>query len=51
VDDYNVTLAAQFDSGVNFLEILGLDGGMPTRVSVGRGQLDEVLDKLAVELV
>jgi hypothetical protein len=51
VDDFNVTLAAPFDSGVNFLEILGLDGGMPTRVSVGRGQLDEVLDKLAVELV
>lgn len=51
VDDFNVTLAAPFDSGVNFLEILGLDGGMPTRVSVGRNQLDEVLDKLAVELV
>ncbi len=51
VDEQNVTMAAPFDSGVNFLELLGLDGGMPTRVSVGRKQLDEVLDKLAVELV
>lgn len=51
VDVHNVTMAAAFDSGVNFLELMGLDGGMPTRVSVGRGQLDEVLDKLAVELV
>jgi hypothetical protein len=51
VDVHNVTMAAAFDSGVNFLELMGLDGGMPTRVSVGRSQLDEVLDKLAVELV
>ena len=51
VDVHNVTMAAAFDSGVNFLELMGLDGGMPTRVSVGRNQLDEVLDKLAVELV
>jgi hypothetical protein len=51
VDERNVTLAAPFDSGVNFLELLGLEGGMPTRVSVGRNQLDEVLDKLEVELV
>jgi hypothetical protein len=51
VDVHNVTMAAAFDSGVNFLELMGLDGGMPTRVSVSRSQLDEVLDKLAVELV
>lgn len=51
VDERNVTLAAPFDSGVNFLEILGLEGGMPTRVSVGRNQLDDVLGKLQVELV
>jgi hypothetical protein len=51
VDEQNVTMAAPFDSGVNFLQLLGLDGGMPTRVSVARNQLDEVLSKLSVELV
>ncbi len=51
VDEHNVTMAAAFDSGVNFLQLLGLDGGMPTRVSLSRGQLDEVLDKLSVDLV
>jgi hypothetical protein len=44
-------MAAPFDSGVNFLQLLGLDGGMPTRVSDARNQLDEVLSKLSVELV
>ena len=51
VDEHNVTLAAPFDSGLNFLRLLGLDGGMPTRVSVSRSRLDEVLSKLAVDLV
>ncbi len=51
VDSQNVTMAAAFDSGINFLKLLGLDGGMPTRVSVSRSRLDDVLDKLAVELV
>jgi hypothetical protein len=43
-----VTLAARFDSGVDLLEILGLEGGMPTVVSVAPTQLDEVLRKLGV---
>jgi hypothetical protein len=51
VDEQNVTMAAPFDSGVNFLTLLGLEGGMPTRVSVARSRLDEVLDRLQVELV
>ncbi len=51
VDSQNVTMAAPFNSGINFIQLLGLDGGMPTRVSVSRGNLDNVLDKLAVELV
>ncbi len=51
VDEHNVTLAAPFDSGLNFLRLLGLDGGMPTRVSVSRSRLDEVLSKLEVDLV
>jgi len=51
VDVHNVTLAAPFDSGVNFLELLGLDGGMPTRVSVQKKRLDEVVDKLGIDFV
>jgi len=51
VDQQNVTLAAPFDSGLNFLELLGLDGGMPTRVSVSRSRLNDVLDRLEVDFV
>jgi len=47
-DRSTVTAAARFDSGVNLLAILGLEGGMPTRVSVPRKRLPEVLDKLGV---
>lgn len=42
LDAQNVTLAAAFDSGVNFLTMLGVSGGMPTRVSVPRGRLHDV---------
>ena len=42
LDAQNVTLAAPFDSGINFLTMLGLTGGMPTRVSVPRGREAEV---------
>ena len=42
LDAQNVTLAAPFDSGVNFLTLLGIDGGMPTVVSVPRSRLDDV---------
>ena len=34
IDGDNMTLAAPFDSGISFLELLGLSGGMPTLVSV-----------------
>jgi hypothetical protein len=43
-----VTLAARYDSGVSFLELLGLSGGMPTLVSIPKKRLPEALDKLAV---
>lgn len=45
-DDTTVTAAARFDSGVDLLALLGLEGGMPTRVSVSADRLDEVLSKL-----
>ncbi len=49
VDQQTVTVAAAFDSGLNFLELFGLDGGMPTRVSVSRSKLNDVLDQLQVD--
>ena len=45
-DETTTTAAARFDSGINLLEILGIQGGMPTRVSVSAKELPEVLEKL-----
>jgi len=41
-----VTVAARFDSGVNLLEVFGLEGGMPTVVSFPERRLPYVLAKL-----
>lgn len=49
VDHDSITLAAAFDSGLNFLTMLGLSGGMPTRVSVPRSQLAQVWAALGVD--
>jgi hypothetical protein len=46
VDTDTLTLAAPFDSGVSFLELLRLSGGMPTLVSVQAGRLEEALAAL-----
>jgi hypothetical protein len=48
-DKTTVTAAARFDSGVDLLASLGLEGGMPTRVSVPLGKLDFVLERLGVK--
>lgn len=48
VDGDTLTFAAPFDSGLNFLDLLGLSGGMPTLVSVGRERLEEALARLGV---
>lgn len=42
-DSGMVTLAARFDSGWNFIALLGLDGGMPTRVTIPAARLEEAL--------
>ena len=46
LDETTVTAAAKFDSGVDLVALLGLTGGMPTRVSVERSRLDEVMTAL-----
>lgn len=47
VDGETLTLAAPFDSGINFLQWFGLDSGMPTVLSLRRERLPEVLRRLA----
>lgn len=49
IDRDSVSVAARFDSGLNFLELFGLSGGMPTRVSLPRAKLGEMLAALGVE--
>jgi hypothetical protein len=46
LDMDTLTLAASFNSGINFLELLGLSGGMPTLVSVNKDRLAEALGRV-----
>lgn len=48
LDRDSLTFAAPFDSGLNFLSLFGLSGGMPTRVSVPRKRLRDALLALGV---
>ncbi|MDP9036129.1 MAG: hypothetical protein M3O50_15110 [Myxococcota bacterium] len=48
VDLDTVTMAARYGSGVSFLELLGLSGGMPTLVSISKKRAHEALAKLGV---
>jgi hypothetical protein len=48
VDAHNITVAAAFGSGQDFLKLFGLKGGMPTRVSVAHTRLRAVLTALGV---
>jgi hypothetical protein len=41
-----VTFAAGYESGWDFVQLLGLDGGMPTRVTVPETELDEALIRI-----
>ena len=45
-DSGMVTIAAAFDSGWDFVALLALGGGMPTRVSVPESRLADVLEKI-----
>jgi hypothetical protein len=48
IDGDNVTFAAGFESGVNFLALFGISGGMPTRISLQRSKLEPSLLALGV---
>jgi hypothetical protein len=45
-DETTVTAAARFDSGIDLVALLGLEGGMPTRVSVPAKRIKDVLRRL-----
>lgn len=47
LDAHNVSVAAAFDSGLNFLTMLGVAGGMPTRVAVPRSREAQTFGALA----
>jgi len=46
-DSGALTIAADFESGFDFVKLFRLGGGMPTRVTVPEARLDEVMTKLA----
>ena len=48
-DKSSVAVAARYDSGLDFIEMFELGGGMPTRISVARKRLWEVLSKLGAD--
>jgi hypothetical protein len=48
LDMDTITVAAPFGSGVSFLELLGLSGGMPTLVSIPKKRLHDTLARLGV---
>jgi hypothetical protein len=48
LDMDTLTLAARYGSGVSFLALMGLSGGMPTLVSIPKKRLAEALAKLGV---
>jgi hypothetical protein len=49
LDKNNVAIAARFDSGLDFVKLFGLAGGMPTRVSLPLKQLPVVLARLGAD--
>jgi len=46
-DAGSLSIAADFESGLDFVKLFNLGGGMPTRVSIPEARRDEVLAKLA----
>lgn len=50
IDAGNVSIAASFESGLNFVELLDLGGGMPTRVNIPEKRLGSALRAIREEL-
>lgn len=50
LDAGNATIAADFDSGLNFVDLLDLGGGMPTRVNIPQKRLPDALRKIRAVL-
>jgi hypothetical protein len=48
LDMDTLSLAASFDSGINFLSLLGLSGGMPTLVSVPKERMKDIASVLGI---
>lgn len=46
VDRDTVSVAARFDSGLNFLQLFDVSGGMPTRISLPKSRLPGILEAL-----
>jgi hypothetical protein len=46
-DSGSLSVAADFESGLDFVRLLDIKGGMPTRVSVPESRLEEVMAKAA----
>jgi hypothetical protein len=49
-DGGNVSIAAAFDSGLDFVELLAIGGGMPTRVNIPAKRLPEALALIKAKL-
>jgi len=45
-DSGSLSIAADYQSGLDLVKLFEMGGGMPTRVSVPEGRLDEVMHKL-----
>jgi hypothetical protein len=45
-DSGMVSIAAPFDSGWDFVELFGLGGGMPTRVTIPEADIDQVVERI-----
>jgi hypothetical protein len=50
LDAGNATIAAPFESGLDFVELLDIGGGMPTRVNIPRKRLPEALGLIRAKL-
>jgi len=46
VDAGNATIAAPFESGLDFVDLLELGGGMPTRVNIPKKRVPDALHKI-----